>query len=181
MPILPLAAGEPLRLGIYGFGAAAHIVAQVALSQLRQVYAFTRPGDHAGQDFARSLGAVWAGASTELPPEPLDAAIIFAPAGQLVPQALRAVDKGGLVVCGGIHMSAIPSFPYSILWEEKSVCSVANLTRADAEQFLDLAPRVPVRTEVRTFPLSMANEALHQLRTGQFRGAGVLLVTGEGA
>ena len=171
-----LKTGTARRLGIYGFGAAAHLVAQVALSQQRQVYAFTRPGDHAGQEFARSLGAVWAGASTELPPEPLDAAIIFAPAGQLVPQALRAVDKGGLVVCGGIHMSDIPSFPYSILWEEKSVCSVANLTRADAEQFLDLAPRIPVRTEVRTFPLSMANEVLHQLRTGQFRGAGVLVV-----
>ncbi len=171
-----LKAGPARRLGLYGFGAAAHIITQVAVFQHRQVYAFTRPADHAGQEFARSLGAVWAGSSTELPPTPLDAAIIFAPAGSLVPQALRAVERGGTVVCGGIHMSDIPSFPYHLLWEEKSVCSVANLTRADAQEFLALAPRVPVRTEVQLFPLSKANEALQALRTGQVKGAAVLVM-----
>lgn len=168
-------AGDARRLGIYGFGAAAHIVAQVARHQGREVFAFTRPGDAAAQQFAKSLGAAWAGDSTSPPPEPLDAAIIFAPAGQLVPQALRAVTKGGTVVCGGIHMSDIPSFPYSILWEERTVCSVANLTRRDGEEFLALAPRVPVRTEIETFPLVEANEALRRLRTGELRGAAVLM------
>ena len=168
-------AGDARRLGIYGFGAAAHIVAQVARFQGRDVFAFTRPGDAAAQEFAKSLGAVWAGDSDLPPPEPLDAAIIFAPAGRLVPLALRAVAKGGTVVCGGIHMSDIPSFPYSILWEERSVCSVANLTRLDGENFLALAPRVPVRTAVETFPLTEANETLTRLRTGQLRGAAVLM------
>ena len=168
-------AGDAGRLGIYGFGAAAHIVAQVARHQGREVFAFTRPGDAAAQQFAKSLGAAWAGDSTSPPPEPLDAAIIFAPAGQLVPQALRAVTKGGTVVCGGIHMSDIPSFPYSILWEERTVCSVANLTRRDGEEFLALAPRVPVRTEIETFPLVEANEALRRLRAGELRGAAVLM------
>jgi len=168
-------AGNARRLGIYGFGAAAHIVAQVARFQGRQVFAFTRPGDVAAQKFALSLGAAWAGDSSVLPPEPLDAAIIFAPAGQLVPQALRTVTKGGTVVCGGIHMSDIPSFPYSILWEERTVCSVANLTRRDGEEFLALAPRVPVRTEIQKFPLAEANEALDQLRTGRLQGAAVLV------
>jgi len=168
-------AGNARRLGIYGFGAAAHIVAQVARFQGRQVFAFTRPGDVDAQKFALSLGAAWAGDSSVLPPEPLDAAIIFAPAGQLVPQALRTVTKGGTVVCGGIHMSDIPSFPYSILWEERTVCSVANLTRRDGEEFLALAPRVPVRTEIQKFPLAEANEALDQLRTGRLQGAAVLV------
>jgi propanol-preferring alcohol dehydrogenase len=169
-------AGQAQRLGIYGFGAAAHIVAQVARFQRRRVYAFTRPGDKAAQEFARELGAVWAGDSDSLPPERLDAAIIFAPVGGLLPQALRAVDKGGTVVCGGIHMSDIPSFPYSILWEERTVCSVANLTRRDGEEFLALAPRVPVRTEVETCPLSAANEALARLRSGKVKGALVLVM-----
>jgi propanol-preferring alcohol dehydrogenase len=168
-------AGNGKRLGIYGFGAAAHIVVQVARYQKREIYAFTRPGDKDAVKFALALGAVWAGGSNELPPEKLDAAIIFAPAGELVPQALRAVGKGGVVVCGGIHMSDIPSFPYEILWEERSVCSVANLTRRDGEEFLALAPRVPVRTEVQTFPLEEANEALARLRTGKIRGAAVLV------
>ena len=170
-------AGDGKRLGIYGFGAAAHIIAQVARYQHREVYAFTRTGDHKAGQFALQLGAVWAGSSDELPPVKLDAAIIFAPAGDLVPRALRAVDKGGTVVCGGIHMNDIPSFPYEILWEERSICSVANLTRRDAEEFLALAPRVPVRTAVQTFPLEEANEALNRLRTGQIEGAAVL-VTG---
>ena len=169
-------AGDAQRLGIYGFGAAAHIVAQVARHQGRKVFAFTRPGDTAAQEFAKSLGTVWAGDSTSPPPESLDAAIIFAPAGQLVPQALRAVTKGGTVVCGGIHMSDIPSFPYSILWGERSVCSVANLTRRDGEEFLVLAPLVPVRTEIQTFPLAEANEALSQLRHGKLQGAAVLMM-----
>jgi len=169
-------AGDARRLGIYGFGAAAHIVAQVARYQGREVFAFTRPGDMAAQQFAKSLGAVWAGDSTAPPPEPLDAAIIFAPAGELVPQALRAVMKGGTVVCGGIHMSDIPSFPYNILWEERTVCSVANLTRRDAEEFLALAPRVPVRTKIEKFKLSDANEALRRLREGQLHGAAVLVM-----
>lgn len=168
-------AGDGKRLGIYGFGAAAHIIAQVARYQKREIYAFTRPGDEEAKNFALNLGAVWAGGSNEFPPVKLDGAIIFAPAGDLVPQALRAVGKGGTVVCGGIHMSDIPSFPYSILWEERSVCSVANLTRRDGEEFLALAPRVPVRTEVQTFPLAEANEALARLRSGKVRGAAVLV------
>jgi len=167
-------AGDASRLGIYGFGAAAHIVAQVARHQGRQVFAFTRPGDSAAQQFAKSLGAAWAGDSTSSPPETLDAAIIFAPAGELVPQALRTVRKGGTVVCGGIHMSDIPSFPYSVLWEERTVCSVANLTRKDAEEFLALAPHVPVRTSIETFPLAEANEVMARLRNGKVRGAAVL-------
>ena len=169
-------AGDGKRLGIYGFGAAAHIVAQVALYQNREIYAFTRPGDKEAEKFALDLGAVWAGGSNELPPVKLDAAIIFAPVGALVPQALRAVGKGGKVVCGGIHMTDIPSFPYEILWEERSLCSVANLTRLDGEEFLTLAPRVPVRAEVQTFPLEEANEALARLRSGKIQGAAVLTV-----
>jgi alcohol dehydrogenase, propanol-preferring len=172
-------AGEGKRLGIYGFGAAAHIIAQVVKYQNREIYAFSRPGDEAAQKFARRLGAVWAGGSSELPPVKLDAAMIFAPAGELVPQALRALKKGGTVVCGGIHMSSIPSFPYSILWQERSICSVANLTRRDAEEFLPLAARIPVRTEVQTFPLERANEALEKLRSGQVKGAAVLLTNSD--
>jgi propanol-preferring alcohol dehydrogenase len=167
--------GNGKRLGIYGFGAAAHIVAQVAKYQRRETYAFTRPGDQQAQEFALSLGAVWAGGSNQLPPEKLDAAIIFAPVGSLIPQALRAVGKGGVVVCGGIHMSDIPSFPYSILWEERSIFSVANLTRRDGEEFITLAPKVPVRTEVEIFPLEEANEALNRLRSGTIHGAAVLI------
>ncbi|HSE89663.1 MAG TPA: zinc-dependent alcohol dehydrogenase family protein [Candidatus Binatia bacterium] len=173
-------AGDGKCLGIYGFGAAAHIVAQVARYQNREIYAFTRPGDNEAAKFALELGAVWAGGSNELPPTKLDAAIIFAPVGELVPQALRAVGKGGVVVCGGIHMSDIPSFSYSILWEERSICSVANLTRRDGEEFMALAPKVPVRTEVQTFPLKEANEALDRLRSGKIQGAAVL-VTGTAA
>ncbi len=169
------AAGDALRLGLYGFGAAAHLVAQVARHEGRHVFAFTRAGDAAAQAFARELGAEWAGASDEAPPEPLDAAIIFAPVGALVPAALRAVAKGGTVVCAGIHMSAIPSFPYDILWGERTVRSVANLTRQDGETFLALAPRVPVRTETEALPLARANEALDRLRSGRLRGAAVLL------
>jgi alcohol dehydrogenase, propanol-preferring len=172
-------AGDSQRLGIYGFGGAAHIVAQVAKYQNREIYAFSRPGDEKAKKFARGLGAVWAGSSSELPPVKLDAAIIFAPLGELVPQALRALNKGGTVVCGGIHMSDIPSFPYSVLWQERSVCSVANLTRSDGEQFLALAPRVPVRTQVETFPLEEANEALHRLRSGKITGAAVLVTDGS--
>ena len=172
-------AGEGKRLGIYGFGAAAHIISQVAKYQNREIYAFSRPGDEGAQKFARRLGAVWAGGSSELPPVKLDAAIIFAPAGELVPQALRALKKGGTVVCGGIHMSSIPSFPYSILWQERSICSVANLTRRDAEEFLPLAAHIPVRTEVQTFPLERANEALEKLRSGQVNGAAVLLTNSD--
>jgi propanol-preferring alcohol dehydrogenase len=168
-------AGDGKRLGIYGFGAAAHIVAQVAKYQQREIYAFTRPGDEEAKKFALDLGAVWAGPSNELPPAKLDAAIIFAPVGDLVPQALKAVGKGGAVVCGGIHMSDIPSFPYSILWEERSVCSVANLTRRDGDEFMALAPKVPVRAEVETFRLEEANEALVRLRAGSVRGAAVLV------
>ena len=167
--------GNAKRLGIYGFGAAAHIVAQVAKYQQREIYAFTRPGDDTAKKFAMNLGAVWAGGSNELPPVKLDAAIIFAPAGELVPQALKAIGKGGTVVCGGIHMSDIPSFPYSILWEERSICSVANLTRRDGEEFMALAPKIPVRTEVQTFALAEANEALIQLRSGKIQGAAVLV------
>jgi len=168
-------AGEARRLGIYGFGAAAHIVAQVARHQGREVYALTRPGDVAAQDFARAQGALWAGGSDERPPEELDAALIFAPVGALIPAALRAVRKGGVVVAGGIHMSDIPSFPYRILWGERVVRSVANLTRRDAEEFLALAPKVPVRTEIEPFPLSAANEALDRLRSGRLQGAAVLV------
>ena len=168
-------AGDARRLGLYGFGAAAHIIAQVARYQGREVLAFTSPGNEDGQRFARRLGAAWAGGSDEAPPEELDAAIIFAPVGALVPVALRTVAKGGAVVCAGIHMSDIPSFPYEILWGERSVLSVANLTRRDGEEFLDLAPRVPVRTEVVPFPLEEANEALDALRSG-IQGAAVLTV-----
>ncbi|HUF42475.1 MAG TPA: zinc-dependent alcohol dehydrogenase family protein [Verrucomicrobiae bacterium] len=174
-------AGGGNRLGIYGFGAAAHIVAQVAKYQQREIYAFSRPGDEQAKEFALGLGATWAGGSNELPPVELNAAIIFAPVGELVPQALRAVGKGGTVVCGGIHMSDIPSFPYSILWEERSVCSVANLTRRDGEEFLALAPRIPVRTEVQTFALEKANEALARLRSGRIQGAAVLVTESDSA
>jgi alcohol dehydrogenase, propanol-preferring len=168
-------AGDAQRLGIYGFGAAAHIVAQVARHQGRRLFAFTRPGDAAAQDFARSLGAEWAGDSTALPPEPLDAALIFAPVGSLVPAALAATKKGGTVVCGGIHMSDIPSFPYRILWEERVLRSVANLTRRDAEEFLALAPEAGIRTQTVTYPLDRANEALADLRSGALQGAAVLV------
>jgi propanol-preferring alcohol dehydrogenase len=170
-------AGDARRLGIYGFGAAAHIVAQVARHQGREVYAFTRAGDQEAQAFARELGAAWTGSSEAQPPEELDAAIIFAPIGALIPAALRTVKKGGVVVAGGIHMSDIPSFPYRILWGERVVRSVANLTRRDAEEFLALAPKVPVRTETELFPLAEANEALDRLRAGRLRGAAVLLPT----
>ena len=169
-------AGDAERLGLYGFGASAHIIVQVAVHQGRRVFAFTRGGDEEGQRFARGLGAAWAGGSNEQPPEELDAAIIFAPVGGLVPAALRAVAKGGVVVCAGIHMSDIPSFPYEILWGERSIRSVANLTRQDGEEFLALAPQVPVRTEVTLFPLEKANEALAALRGGEIRGAAVLVV-----
>ena len=162
------------RLGIYGFGAAAHILVQVALYQGREVYAFTRAGDHEAQQFALKLGAIWAGDSEQTPPVLLDAAIIFAPIGDLVPLALRAVAKGGKVVCGGIYMSDIPSFPYEILWGERCLCSVANLTRRDGEEFLDIAPKIPIRTEVHTYPLEKANEALADLRAGRFSGAYVI-------
>ena len=172
-------AGDAQRLGFYGFGAAAHIIIQVARYQGREVYAFTRRDDAEGQAFARKLGAVWAGSSEELPPEPLDAAIIFAPVGSLVPASLRAVAKGGTVVCAGIYMSDIPSFPYSILWGERVVRSVANLTRRDGEEFLELAPKVPVRTEVHPYPLEKANDALNDLREGRFTGAAVVVVDPE--
>ncbi len=163
------------RLGIYGFGAAAHLVAQVARYQGREIFAFTRPGDLEGQQFARDLGAVWAGGSDERSPEPLDAAILYAPVGELVPLALRSRARGGVVVCAGIHMSEIPAFSYDLLWGERVVRSVANLTRADGEEFLSLAPRVPVRAVVETFPLAEANEALQRLRSGPLRGAAVLV------
>jgi propanol-preferring alcohol dehydrogenase len=168
--------GDAERIGFYGFGAAAHILIQVARHQGRQVFAFTRSGDTAGQQFARDLGAVWAGASDEHPPEELDAAIIFAPAGGLVPAALRSLAKGGVVVCAGIHMSDIPSFPYELLWGERVVRSVANLTRQDGEDFLTLAPQIPIHTEVQAFPLASANEALQALRQGKIHGAAVLTV-----
>jgi alcohol dehydrogenase, propanol-preferring len=168
--------GDAHRVGLYGFGAAAHIVAQVARHQGREVLAFTRPGDDAAQALARRLGAVWAGASGDPPPAPLDAAIIFAPLGALVPAALRAVDRGGTVVCAGIHMTDIPAFPYRDLWEERTLRSVANLTRADGDELLALAPRVPVRTEVTTYPLEAAEEALADLRAGRFTGAAVLTI-----
>jgi propanol-preferring alcohol dehydrogenase len=169
-------AGEGRRVGLYGFGAAAHIIAQIARHQGREVYAFSRPGDRKGQDFARKLGAVWAGDSDTLPPEALDAAIIFAPVGSLVPAALRAVVKGGIVVCAGIHMSDIPSFSYNLLWEERMIRSVANLTRQDGLKFFEIAPKVPVRTEVQIFPLAAANEALERLRRGKIQGAAVLVI-----
>jgi propanol-preferring alcohol dehydrogenase len=169
-------AGESAeRIGIYGFGGAAHIIAQVAVYEGKRVFAFTRPGDTNARQFALRLGAVWAGDSTEMPPEPLDAALIFAPVGSLVPAALRATVKGGVVVCGGIHMSDIPSFPYNILWEERVVRSVANLTRRDGEELLSLAPKIPVRTEIEEFPLTEANEALNRLREGKLQGAAVLI------
>jgi len=168
-------AGECKRLGIYGFGAAAHIIAQVARWREIEIYAFVRPGDEAAKRFAGELGAVWAGNSDERPPHELDAAIIFAPAGQLVPAALAAVAKGGTVVCGGIHMSDIPSCPYRLLWGERLVRSVANLTRADGDEFMEIAPRVPVKTHTKTYPLSAANEALDDLRNGRLQGAAVLV------
>lgn len=168
--------GDARRLGIFGFGAAAHIIAQVARHQGRQVYAFTRPGDSDGQIFARKLGAVWVGDSTAKPPDELDAAIIFAPVGSLVPAALGIVARGGTVVCAGIHMSDIPSFPYRLLWGERTVRSVANLTRRDGEEFLALAPQVPVRTEIEKFVLTDANEALTRLRNGRIQGAAVLVM-----
>jgi propanol-preferring alcohol dehydrogenase len=170
-------AGDAESLGIYGFGAAAHIVCQIAKHQGRKIYAFTRPGDVRAQNFALSLGAVWAGDSKTQPPEQLDAAIIFASSGELVPRALRAIAPGGTVVCGGIHMSDIPSFPYDILWRERTVSSVANLTRQDGEGFMKLASSFPIQTTVQPFPLSKANEALNDLRTGKVQGAAVLLMS----
>jgi len=169
-------AGDARRLGIYGFGNAAHLIGQIALYQGRELFVFTRPGDKAGQESARRLGAVWAGGSDEMPPEKLDAAIIFAPVGALVPAALRTLAKGGIVVCGGIHMSDIPSFPYADLWGERVICSVANLTRHDGEEFLEIAPRVPVKTQTETFPLAEANTALEKFRSGQLKGTAVLVV-----
>ena len=169
-------AGDARRLGIYGFGNAAHLIGQIALYQGRELFVFTRPGDKAGQESARRLGAVWAGGSDEMPPEKLDAAIIFAPVGALVPAALRALAKGGIVVCGGIHMSDIPSFSYADLWGERVICSVANLTRRDGEEFLEIAPRVPVKTQTETFPLAEANTALEKFRSGQLKGTAVLVV-----
>jgi alcohol dehydrogenase, propanol-preferring len=170
-------AGDATRLGLYGFGSSAHLIVQVARWQGRRVFAFTREGDTEGQELARSLGAEWAGASGESPPEALDAAIVFAPAGELVPVALRALEKGGAVVCAGIHMSDIPSFPYELLWEERVVRSVANLTRQDGEELLELAPRVPIETHVEAFPLSQANVALERVRSGEISGSAVLDLT----
>jgi propanol-preferring alcohol dehydrogenase len=168
--------GDATRLGIYGFGNAAHLIAQIAIYQGREVYAFTRPGDKAGQESARKLGAIWAAGSDEMPPEKLDAAIIFAPVGALVPAALRGLAKGGVVVCGGIHMSDIPSFPYVDLWGERAICSVANLTRPDGKEFLEIAPRVPVKTKTQTFPLEEANTALEKFRAGKLNGTAVLKI-----
>jgi alcohol dehydrogenase, propanol-preferring len=168
-------AGDGRTIGVYGFGAAGHIIAQVCRWQGRRVFAFTRPGDTAGQEFARSMGAEWAGGSDEKPPEPLDAAILFAPVGALVPAALAALRKGGRAVCGGIHMSDIPSFPYELLWEERSLVSVANLTREDGREFLALAPQAKVRTITTAYPLDKANEALENLREGRLEGAAVLV------
>ncbi len=168
--------GDAQKIGFYGFGSSAHILIQLASYQGRQIFAFTRSGDVTGQEFARQLGAIWAGGSDTPPPELLDAAIIFAPVGKLVPTALRAVAKGGVVVCAGIHMSDIPSFPYEILWEERVLRSVANLTRRDGEEFLAAAPKVPIRTQVNPFPLSAANEALDALRNGKIEGTAVLVV-----
>ena len=170
-----VAAGDARRLGIYGFGAAAHIIAQVARWQGREIFAFTKPGDVDGQQFARQLGATWAGDADSAPPQEMDAAILFAPVGDLVPQALRHTVKGGTVVCAGIHMSNIPEFPYAILWGERCVRSIANLTRRDGEEFFAIAPKAGVRTEVTRFPLELANAALQQLRAGQIRGAAVLV------
>ncbi|HLG88225.1 MAG TPA: zinc-dependent alcohol dehydrogenase family protein [Alphaproteobacteria bacterium] len=167
-------AGPGERIGIYGFGAAAHLIAQVAIAEGRRIFALTRPGDAAAQDFARGLGAAWAGGSDELPPEPLEAALIFAPVGALVPAALRATEAGGVVVCAGIHMSDIPSFSYDLLWRERIVRSVANLTRKDGEEFFEIAARVPLRVETIPFRLDQANEALDGLRAGRFQGAAVL-------
>ena len=169
--------GDAHRLGIYGFGNAAHLIAQIALYQGREIFAFTRPGDKVGQESARKLGTTWAGGSDEMPPKKLDAAIIFAPVGALVPAALRALAKGGTVVCGGIHMSDIPSFPYVELWGERGIHSVANLTRRDGEEFLDIVPRVPVRTETETFPLEEANTALERFRSGDLNATAVLLIS----
>jgi propanol-preferring alcohol dehydrogenase len=169
-------AGDGTRLGLYGFGSAAHQICQVAVHQGREVYAFTKPGDAATQDFARSLGATWAGSSDERPPEELDAALIFAPAGALVPAALKVLAPGGTVVCAGIHMSDIPSFPYDDLWHERTIRSVANLTREDGHEFLALAPKVPVHTKVTTYPLAQAEQALSDLRAGRFEGSAVLMV-----
>ena len=171
--------GDAQKLGFYGFGSAAHILTQVALYQNKEVYAFTRPGDTEGQKFARSLGAIWAGGSETLPPEKLDAAIIFAPVGKLVPQALKALKKGGKVVCAGIHMSDIPSFPYNDLWEERSIESVANLTRQDGIDFMQLAPEVPVKSNITLYSLEDANEALNDLREGNFEGSAVLKISDE--
>ena len=168
--------GDAERLGLYGFGSAAHMICQVALHQGRRVFAFTRPGDERTQAFARRLGAEWAGASDETPPEPLDGAILFAPAGPLVPQALSVLDPGGVVVCAGIHMTDIPSFPYELLWRERTIRSVANLTRRDGEELLALAPEVPIRTTVSTYPLEGAEQALADLRAGRFEGTAVLLI-----
>lgn len=168
--------GDAEKLGFYGFGSSAHILIQLARYHGRQVFAFTRPGDIEGQEFACKLGATWAGDSDVLPPEPLDAAIIFAPVGKLVPTALRAVAKGGVVVCAGIHMSDIPAFPYEILWEERVLRSVANLTRQDGEEFLAIAPKIPIHTEVTSFPLAQANEALYALRSGKITGSAVLVI-----
>jgi len=170
-------AGDAPRLGFYGFGSAAHILIQVARHRGQRIYAFTRPGDKAAQSFAAQLGADWVGDSDTLPPEPLDAAIIFAPAGELVPAALRAVAKGGTVVCGGIHMSDVPSFPYSIIWGERTLRSVANLTRADGVEFLSLAPTIPIHTQVHVYPLEKANEALDDVRNGRLRGSAVLSIS----
>ncbi len=169
--------GDARRLGIYGFGNAAHLIAQIAIYQGREIFAFTRPGDKAGQESARKLGTTWAGGSDEMPPEKLDAAIVFAPVGELVPLALRALAKGGIVVCGGIHMSDIPSFPYADLWGERTICSVANLTRRDGEEFLEIAPRVPVRTETEIFPLEEANTAFDRFRAGKLKGTAVLIMS----
>ncbi len=165
------------RLGFYGFGSAAHILTQVALHQNREVYAFTRPGDKKGQEFAKNIGAQWAGGSDTLPPQKLDAAIIFAPVGPLVPQALKSIKKGGTVVCAGIHMSDIPSFPYNDLWEERSIESVANLTRRDGIEFMQLAPEIPIKSQVTTYPLTEANQALDDLRAGNFDGSAVLTIS----
>jgi alcohol dehydrogenase, propanol-preferring len=169
--------GGAKRLGIYGFGNAAHLIAQVAVYEGKEIYAFTRPGDNPGQEEARSLGAIWAGGSDEMPPEKLDAAIIFAPVGALVPAALRNLTKGGIIVCGGIHMSDIPSFPYVDLWNERVISSVANLTRHDGEEFLKIAPRVPVKTKVEIFPLEEANTALEEFRSGKLSGNAVLKIS----
>ncbi len=169
--------GEAHRLGIYGFGNAARLIAQVAFYQGRELFAFTRPGDKASQEAAKKLGAKWAGGSDEIPPEKLDAAIVFAPVGPLVPTALRALAKGGIVVCGGIHMSDIPSFPYAALWGERAICSVANLTRRDGEEFLEIAPRVPVQTKTETFLLEDTNIALDRFRAGELNGTAVLLMS----